>query len=39
MNEEHDIFDISTGKFIEPKGDEYDNIYEQFLRDLDIYEA
>ena len=26
-------------KFIEPKGDEYDNIYEQFLRDLDIYEA
>ena len=39
MSDEYDVFNIGTGKFIEPEGEEYDNIYEQFLRDLDIYEA
>ena len=39
MNKDYDVFDVRTGRFIEPEGDEYDNVYEQFLHDLDIYEA
>jgi len=30
---------MHTGKFIRESDDEYNNIYEQFLHDLDMYQA
>jgi len=39
MKKKFDIFDMHTGKFIRESDDEYNNIYEQFLHDLDMYQA
>ena len=39
MSKKFDIFDMHTGKFIYEDNKEYNSVYEQFLRDLDLYEA
>ena len=39
MSKKFDIFDMHTGKFIDEDNKEYNSVYEQFLRDLDLYEA
>jgi len=39
MSKKFDIFDVHTGKFIDEDNKEYNSVYEQFLRDLDLYEA
>jgi len=39
MKKKFDIFDIHTGKFIDEDDKEYNSVYEQFLRDLGLYEA
>ena len=39
MSKKFDIFDVHTGKFIDEDNKEYNSVYEQFLRDLDLNEA